>query len=197
LTELSDLLARLEEHWRRVDAPVARAARPGLPPEEIDRLTAEVNIFLPAEARTWFEWHDGSGEGVDFKATMGPRFGLWSLSLLVATYRRERAQVKEWHADPEDPRIGWPKAWFPITQSDFTRDVVVVDCSVEAGQPTGVGHVGTDGNYAVGIVPSLTDLVRFWVSCHDAGLYSWDSSAQHWRTEPGPPGNSPYGNFYH
>lgn len=196
--DLEGLLARLDSHWQRVGANLARSARAGLDSDAIDALTASVGITLPLEARTWFQWHDGSGDGVDHTASLGPRFELWSLSLMVAAYREERAFTLREKDDAEDPYIGWPRTWFPLTRSSLMRDFVVIDTGVAAGEVCGVGAVDGEGNTPVGTVHSLTDLVRFWVDCLDSGLYSWDLRAGIWRaSRPGPPGNSPFGNFYY
>jgi hypothetical protein len=196
--ELELLLARLEQHWREAGAPVANLAQPGLTLAEIEFLTLPLELNFPSEATAWFQWHNGAGDQPDPAASIGPHFELRSLGRMVQCYQEERVRIQDETAEVENPDFGWPRHWFPIADSSLTRNFVVVDCSGPMGHPAGVGLIGNEGNTPPGKVPSLTELVRFWVGCFDTGLYAWDSTVGCWRAErPGPPGFSPYGNYYH
>lgn len=44
------LLERLEQHWRRVDAPISRFLNPGLDESSIDAATTPLGLRLPVPA---------------------------------------------------------------------------------------------------------------------------------------------------
>ena len=53
------LLGELEVRWRAQEAPILERLTPGLSVEEIDAVTAPLGVRLPAEARLWWQWHNG------------------------------------------------------------------------------------------------------------------------------------------
>jgi cell wall assembly regulator SMI1 len=90
LTE--DLLDELEGHLRRQRAPLLEGSNPGLTDQDIDELTAPLEIRLPREARMWWQWHDGAGSTGELAVyrELGPGLAFYSLREAVDAYRQMR-----------------------------------------------------------------------------------------------------------
>jgi cell wall assembly regulator SMI1 len=119
LTE--DLLDELEGHWRRQRAPLVEGLQPGLTDQDIDELTAPLEIRLPREARMWWQWHDGAGSTGERAVCreFGPGLAFYSLREAVDMCRQIRNMFRDiWAADgPEVVAYWWRPSWFPITES--------------------------------------------------------------------------------
>ena len=166
----------LKQRWRDQGAPLVNHLRPGLSDDEMDALTAEVGIRLPAEARVWWAWHDGGenrGQPGDRALEMGPGHSFLSLAEAIHGCRMWRRVYEDF-----DPPI-WQPGWLPITSSE--REVVI-DCGVGSDDPIPVYSVFSqafteDDPPAAG---SMGELVEIWIDAIDSGAWSYDQSAQRW-----------------
>lgn len=193
--DLRGLLERLEEHWRRVGAPIVDFLRPGLAEEEIDALTAPLGLRLPVDVRELFAWHDGAPPAVLREMSIGPANSLLALSKQVATCwdEREFAEGLVREGSLESAELQWGHSWFPVLSGSGSRSLIVVDCAVEEGSAGPVGYVGKEVTERPSLSPTFSDVVRFWVDCFDSGAYSWSAEHDqflipHWNAEfpPGP-----------
>jgi hypothetical protein len=86
----SEMLEELESTWRRAGAPIAERLLPGLTDAQIDAMTGEIALELPAEPRLWGRWHDGcEHQGLVGLAPpeLGPSLPHVSLAEAVEHYR--------------------------------------------------------------------------------------------------------------
>ena len=96
-----ELLGELEARWCRKGAFVAHALRPELTDNQIDALTREAGLSLPAEARRWWSWHDGAEpQPPGGPAELGPDRAFLPLADAVRECRRLRDLL--WEVVPLD-----------------------------------------------------------------------------------------------
>jgi len=79
-----EMLDGLGQRWRAHELPAAQRLRPGLGRDQAAAMVAAIDLALPAEAQTWWEWHDGldreGAEGARDVEVAGNGFGPLSLS---------------------------------------------------------------------------------------------------------------------
>jgi hypothetical protein len=160
MSELRDLLALLEDQWRRHDLPIAARLRPGLSEDEVRTRLATVDVTPSREYVEWFGWHDGAST----ESRMTPVHRIETLTRCLQQYTT--------HVNPvvleEDTNAGW----FPIATT-IGGAVVVTDCtgsSPDLAITTVVSREGEryDPEYHL---PSLATPVRWWVSMFTAGTW--------------------------
>ena len=127
--DLEKTLARLDAAIKAVDAPLAKALRPGAKPVALAKLGKVVGV-LPPELTRWFAWHDGqtrggispstneqllsttaaadafrflTDEGTKFAATWVPIMTNGAGDYIVYD-RKTGALVHYWHDDAERPK---------------------------------------------------------------------------------------------
>ena len=148
------LLGELEDAWARAGAAVAEHLRPGLTPDAITRIMRPLDLELPAEAQTWWAWHDGVSREVPFGAAreLGPDLPFLPLEEAAALYRHARGQAIEVAA--EDAAYWWRPAWFPITAR---RGEIRCDCSVPKKRPTPIYWAFSHDHDAEGLTVPRVD----------------------------------------
>jgi hypothetical protein len=57
--EVTRALTGFEERLRGLGVPAVDRLRPGLSPEDIDRISTEHGVRLSEDAAAWWGWHDG------------------------------------------------------------------------------------------------------------------------------------------
>lgn len=132
------MLEELEDRMRAQGAPVDEWGRPGLTSVEIAEMLAPLGLTLPAEARAWWEWHDGSTQPLEGK--FGPRKSYLSLSAAIKQYRQSRGVAEGSAPDwpHNNPDLLWDPQWFPIEPGP---QPVVVDCGVPEESWTSVRFI--------------------------------------------------------
>jgi cell wall assembly regulator SMI1 len=184
-----DLLDELEGQWRRQRAPLAAGLRPGLTDQDIDDLTAPLEIRLPREARMWWQWHDGAGStgGLAVDRELGPGLAFYSLREAVELCRQMRDMFRDiWAADgPEVVDYWWRPTWFPISER---RGAIRCDCAVADDQPTPIYWAYSHDHDAEGLtkprVDSFGTMVRWWIDALETGAWSYDTDAHRWAHNP-------------
>jgi cell wall assembly regulator SMI1 len=184
-----DLLDRLEDLWRRQQAPLVEGLQAGLPESVIDELTAELGIRLPSEARTWWQWHNGAAAHGPLAAhrELGPGFAFLSLDEAVALYRRMRAMFEDiWRAEgPETIDYWWRPSWFPITER---RGPVRCDCAVPDDAPTPIYWAYSHDHDADGLtqpkVESFGTLVSWWIDALERRAWHFNHETDRWQHHP-------------
>lgn len=180
VNRLRGLLRRLEELWADAGAPIARRLAPGLPPEQIDALTAPLGLRLSIEGRAWWEWHNGVLNDTgnvprcwDWLGAGAYRFISLERAIAVYTYAvKMEAHVRR--AYPELPEHElWNPAWFPLCEH-LGGDVLAIDCRVADGAPTPIIEVAWESAPHPILLPSLTDLVALWVQMLEEGAWTWE-----------------------
>jgi hypothetical protein len=200
LDRLQAALDRLEEHWRRVNAPVLEFAGPGLSEEQIIELSNEAGLHLPEEARHWFAWRNGTGVQNPRQAAMGPRFYLPSLEDQLKQYRWHCSFAAEMVSKRGLDRATqiWSPLWFPMIPCVFGMNAVSMDTDIDEGLAAPVGYSDKDFDDfdRPGQGRTLTGLVEFWVDCHDRGLYQWQPHKRDWHADPDGSAPGPWSSFY-
>lgn len=170
-----ELLARFEDELRRRRAPALAYAQPGLSDEAMDALVKPLGLRLPAEARAWWAWHNGTPQ---YAQRLLLPWREW-LSLEEAVWRA--ADVRERYAGellPDDSGPLWPDEWLPITRA--TGDVVL-DCRAPDIAPVHLADYGALAeDVAIARAPSLGQLVIWWTQALAAGAYIYVDGAQGW-----------------
>jgi hypothetical protein len=177
-------LQELESRWRAVDAPILDNLRAGLTVAAMDEITAPLGLRLPAEARTWWGWHDGVPSGsvrLRGERTVGPIWPYQPLAEAVEECLKFRALSDEFEAAGE-PRW-FSSSWLPIS-SEFPEAVLVCDCGVGQSEPTPIRRVTPpEGQEPPGpICASFDELVKRWIEALDCGL--WARAQSRWAHRP-------------
>lgn len=181
-----DLLDRLEERWRAQNAPLVAHLRPGLSAEEMAAIVAPLELSVPAEAQTWFGWHDGasgSAHAADSIMT-GLGWKFFSLRRAVKEALEQRQRALDIAGDQAEEFL-WRRAWLPLADN-FHGGVIVVDgrLSPETA-PTPVYYTEPEvgARDVTPRAPSLGQMVRWWIRAMDARLIDYDALAGKWRYE--------------
>lgn len=176
---LLNLLARLEEHWRAVDAPVVGLLRPGLSAAEVDEATAPLGLRLPLEARTLFGWHDGTTFAPGVRRDIGPAFAFMPLQWQV----EQCQQWRRFAADllPAGLTGLWEDSWFPLMAGIIDASTnIIIDTSVRAGEVAPCGFSDKEDVKPPTRERTFTDIVQLWVDCLDSGTYSYSPEDHMW-----------------
>lgn len=171
-----EMLDSLEAGWRRHGAPIADSLRLGLAQPDVEAMTAELDLRLPVEARTWWGWHDGASTMFPTH-TIGAHYVFPPLEAAIGQYRRWRDIARKTVAgeadlDAEDL---WAHSWFPILLGgDGTT--VACDCSVDEAEPSPIHVVNWKVfmNPAVPAADSLGTVVSWWIEALEDGTWRFD-----------------------
>lgn len=184
-------LTRLEHAWQRQGAPLIDHLRPGLAPDQIDELTAPLGLELPAEARTWWGWHDGVSVELTARFHLGPSLPFFSLEQAASLCRRFREQALRVWGERADE--WWRPSWFPITDR---VGAIRCECAVAHGAETPIYWADSHDYDAEGLttpkVDSFGTMVDWWLEALDAGAWSYDREAGRWQrdSQAVPPGRT-------
>lgn len=187
-----ELLDKLEARWRAQRLPAATRLNAGRAAVEIDAVTAPLGLRLPAEARTWWGWHDGvsatQGTLSRDREIGGPGFQYLPLADAVAQYQTSReiarstaANVQRWSSGDGagvDPDDWWNPAWFPITVSS-SGTVITCDTSTPELRPTPILAV-SGGEPAMSGARSFGEMVTWWIEAFDSGAWRYDTEGGEW-----------------
>jgi hypothetical protein len=176
-------LTRLETAWRAQGAPIADDLAPGLTETEIDsRIPAD--LTLPAAARRWWGWHDGTTGGI-WSARSAVGVGGWHLmSLAEALAWRAELMAEndppEFPADPGEWEGQWAPWWLPIVHYDGATLFLDLNAATPDGDvPVHLWAKTPDDVFSVRF-DSLGDLVRRWSSALDDGYFRWSAETAEW-----------------
>jgi cell wall assembly regulator SMI1 len=179
------LLASLADRWETQAAPIAQDLRPGLEPRAIEEVTSPFAIRLPAEARLWWEWHDGTWQTLTSHA-LGLDLAYLPLAMAAERYAKERDAAAQAVDEGIDPSELWQPGWFPLASGGDGR-VMACDCDITEGAPTPIHYVhwekaGDDSHQPV--APSLGVVVSWWIEAIDSGAWRYDGDAARWESRP-------------
>jgi hypothetical protein len=168
--------------------PVDRWLAPGTSPERIRTALSEVGLAANDEVVTWFSWHDGVAEDVEFRvaAHAMPNFVAAPLSYAIQRYRDS---VLEFEL-PYGTDVPWDYFMFGAGEGwlrliDDNRGCAI-DCSGtrEQGRPpiirSATESFGMPGNEKFFQAVSLCTLVTWWLESLRTGGFHWNSGAQQW-----------------
>jgi cell wall assembly regulator SMI1 len=170
-------LATLEGLLAEQGAPVVRLLRRPASTDELSGVESNLGLSLPAELRTWWEWHDGTDEEREkgqVQRTLGPMFHFEGTARAIESTQACREIAIE--VAPEDPESQWHRSWVSIVNLGD----MACDCAVGAHDPVPV----VDGNphYAPGRVAarSLGEMVRWWVEALEGGAWVYRQNISGW-----------------
>lgn len=127
------MLNDLGRHWERQQAPLLSRLQPGLGDAAIDDLVASLGLRVPAEARTWWGWHDGvpaSAVVRDRERSIGaPSCPFLPLEEAVEVTLDRRVSAAGFEEHPGDEEY-WRRDWLVLT---VQRGPVVIDSSASRG----------------------------------------------------------------
>jgi cell wall assembly regulator SMI1 len=139
------LLRELEALIAGLDDLLLAKLRPGLSRSQVQAIERRHGLGLPAEARDWWEWHDGStGEVL-------PGVSPFSLEQAVAGNREQREMFAR---AADDSLAGWHVAWLPVLETGAGFDLLL-DCSVGFEEPCPVLQYERFGGEVYVAYPSL------------------------------------------
>jgi cell wall assembly regulator SMI1 len=178
----ADLLDELAARWRAIDAPIAHNLEPGLSEQAMDELGQSVGLWIPAEARTLWGWHNGAN--LRFIARNGGHsFGSLQHAIQEAVMMRRIAHEV---AQPYGPRADeakiardvWNWDWLPLC-SEGTGGMLVIDA--DPGTPSSptspvAYRAKDDGSRARPVTSSIGSLVHHWIEVIDIGAVRVDPS---------------------
>lgn len=182
---LWEQLGELEGQWRRLGAPVASQAAPGLSLEQIEAAVGPVGVHLPGELVVWWQWHNGvrspGSHGFTESMIGTAAWDLLSLDDAVGAYRRE-PRSPQYPGDPIAREFYWRDTWFPFAACG--ADLLFVDTA--AARADGTVPVRCKLNFGwedwdVEQAASLADAVAMWVRALREGYYWWDPQAEDWK----------------
>lgn len=139
---------------------------------------APLGLRLPAEARTWWAWHDGAEpDPAAVSRQLGPGQEYLSLREAVRLYQDEREMFTH---DPFVRELR-PADRFPIA---YVSGPITCDCSVDEGAPTPIFHVHSHDYDIDGVrnpkAGSFGEMVTWWIEALEGGGWVWDRSGSHW-----------------
>ena len=177
------LLAEYEAKLRQQGVPLEDWGHAGISPQRQHEVLEPLRLRLPAEAQTWWSWHNGSpGYGLaKLAAPLGER--LLTIEQAVDVYREYRQLAVEL-AEPDIPELAnpddrWHPQWLPITGR---QTPIAIDCS-EPTRPTtpirriDLQHVAQSHAIAAA---SLGQMVAWWIAAIDSGAWRWDQDKAEW-----------------
>jgi cell wall assembly regulator SMI1 len=178
------LLEQLEERWRAQNAPIAHHLQPGLSEPEMATIMAPLGLAVPAEARTWFGWHDGArSDGVAINWTMtGLGWKFFPLSHAVEEATEQRTRARQIAGERADALL-WRDAWLPLADN-FHAGVIVVDATAPADRrETPVYYTEPELGTRAGAprAATLGQMVTWWIEAIDEHVIDYDSSTGDWR----------------
>lgn len=172
------LLQELDRALERIDAPITGLWRPGLTDAEMDALTEPIGIQLPAEARTWWAWHDGVTYDPQTRlaATLGDGWEVPPLSDAVEDAIRARdlsAQIAA--KSPPGEFDEWRDSWITFVGVE-PPERLACECAPREGEAAPVVHYDpmfnlTPSNYKAA---SMGDVVTVWLQAIDDGTWHID-----------------------
>ena len=176
------LLREFESRLREAGAPVTRALRPGLSDDEMDALTARLDISLPGEARRWWGWHDGATAQPGFEPPpLGPHpsFSFFPLARAVEITTSIRTVLRQAWESMGYEAFGphWQPAWLLLTDPERP---IVLDCGGGADDPVPVRTFAFQEPEAGTRIRSLGELVRIWVFAFDSGAWRYERDNDEW-----------------
>jgi cell wall assembly regulator SMI1 len=185
------LLDQLAAQWRKHDAPIARQLAPGLSDTEIDALTAPLGLTVPAEARTWWGWHNGA-HNASVLTSGGKAFPSLDRCVSLAARMRDMAyDVTRPHrlsatAADEMAREVWNWDWLPLCE-DGVGTMLVIDAAADspARDVCAVWYRAHDqsSDQAVVVAPSIGALVREWTRVLETSTGSVIPETDQWALE--------------
>lgn len=182
----TEILERLERRLRAVGAPAIQGARPGLPVDEIRRLTAAIPRMLPAEAELWWTWRRW-GEGGD----MLPDARYAPLDDCMWHYEWQRNWAREHGVSQQNPDVTPDDWWHPLWLPVFVVDggmLVVIDISASDGRSAPIRRIDGQsfGNehFDPIVAPSLGRYITDVLDAIDAGDYVYEPERHVWTHAP-------------
>jgi hypothetical protein len=171
-----DLLAAFEARLRHVGAAVVEHLAPGLDDERIDELLEPVAIDLPAEARTWWRWHNGTLRSAPPTATeIIPYRDLVSLQGAIGTFTAlAEAQVEV---------FGMPELAKHL-QLVSEQPTIYVDCNTRAEAPAPIYSQNDHTDPPRVALPSMGELITIWMQLIDDGIFATTPDGQWQPVDP-------------
>jgi hypothetical protein len=146
-------------------------------------LTEPLGLRLPAEARTWWGWHDGVfAADITWakEREIGPDRQFYPLEEAVTRHRRHYEMLEG--IDGLDPDYMWPTGRIFVTST--SNSVVSCDCTVEDGRPSPIYCQFTHDWDPDGIeqqkTASFGELVTWWIEALDQGAWSFNPGKGNW-----------------
>jgi hypothetical protein len=168
-----DQLTQLKLRWEKLGlVGVLDHLRPGLTDAEMDALTASLGIVLPAEARVWWGWHDGTDPlGID--PIRGEEFAMLAPGRIFLPLGHAVRQCQRWRKviwEGIEPDELW-RQWLPL---NTVEDPTILDCAADA--PARVFRLEFQSPRRLGL-PTLGTLIDAYIEAFDTG--GW------WLEQPG------------
>ena len=172
------LLGELERRLRDSGAPLVDYLRPGLSISDQNELATQIGISLSEESQLWWSWHDGAG----FSENPADSNLGWIHFLSLEQAVEETKQAAEIAAEVgTDDLVLWSPDWLAFLGTDGAS--ITCDCNLEKGQPSAVRYIdfemGSDSFEP--IVPSLRDLVEFWIEALERKYIVYQPEMSQWQ----------------
>jgi hypothetical protein len=173
-----ELLAGLEARWRGLGVALLDGLRPGLPMEDMHGLAEPLGLRLPAEARTWWGWHDGVRGRVPSRMNGADWAFLPLESALAETAWRRESWLSPAGADAE--RF-WSTSWL-VLSTNMHGAAIVIDALDDSAPASPVRYIETEDSRS-SVDPatrSMGEMVSWWLDAIDSGAHAYDASRHRW-----------------
>jgi cell wall assembly regulator SMI1 len=180
------LLSELEARWRAQTAPIAERLTPGLSNEEINAITGPLGVRLPAEARLWWQWHNGvprSAVTLRAQRTIGGAYYEYlPLEEAATGYRQLREIAAEVVSSPEQHADDfWHPSWWPIS-SNAGGAWIACQCDVAEDKPTPIRAISfvESTQFEPPVLASFGELIQHFINGLDQGVWRYDGDTGRW-----------------
>lgn len=163
MSSLIEQLSALEDRWLSLDASAAGTLAPGMPAEAVAADLTAAGLAAHPDLLTWWGWHNGQGDQRrNHRVMLAGRWGLFALSDALRAREANLRSHAEFRLDFPD---AYRSTWIPIADGETCQ--VVVDC--ESGEV--FRHNWEAESFPEGRRPSLSSLVRLWLTAFETGIW--------------------------
>ncbi len=188
------LLDKLLKRWVHAGLPLVERLQPGLDEARLSELTQAVGLELPAEARLWWSWRNGTerapeGGSADFRL-MTPAFQFLSIEEAIESYVQSREIVRMVGESEVGPGEldAWVDSWWPPDLFPITKNAGTVVCDCRAPEATGTPIRWMEPSALHEGVPeprarSFGELVTYWIDAWDSGIWTYRPTEGRWHRD--------------
>lgn len=166
VSSLAIMLQRFEELLHQQQAPLAQLLRPPATQPQLAALEAALDAPLPADAKSWWLWHNGTSGGTWMERSFVAAGEFLSTDEALALWQ-QRCRSEIAYRERGWPEM-WKESWVPLTHAAHNADLVL--------DPSGTVYVYDPADPESGTprARSLASVVELWVQLMESGRLQWN-----------------------